>query len=105
MSVRRLIVQHRSLRLVVLELPVAQASDPLTDLRPRLDVHAVDAGLQPRAQPTLVELPDVNHPMVPCVVQPGLPAPGGEPLRAADDNVEGLLAGTATRANKHACDE
>jgi hypothetical protein len=31
--------------------------------------------------------------MVLGVVQPDLPAPGGEPLRAADNNVEGLLPG------------
>jgi hypothetical protein len=43
--------------------------------------------------------------MVPGVVQPDLPAPGGEPPRAADNNVEGLIARTVGRANKRTCDK
>jgi hypothetical protein len=43
--------------------------------------------------------------MVPGVVQPDLPAPGGQPMRAADNHVEGLLARTVGRANKRTCDK
>jgi hypothetical protein len=78
-----LIYREWLLRLVVLELPVAQAPEPLTDLLPRLGLHAGDAGLQLCAQLTLIELPDINHQMVPGVAQTDLPAPGCEPLRAA----------------------
>jgi hypothetical protein len=53
----------------------------------------------------LGELLNVNHQVMPGVVQPDLPASGCEPLRAADKDVEGLPAGTVWRADEHACDE
>jgi hypothetical protein len=56
-------------------------------------------------RPALIELLNINHQMVPGVVQPDLTAPGGEPLRAADNHVEGLLARTVGRANKRTCDK
>jgi hypothetical protein len=67
--------------------------------------HTADARLQPCAQLTLGELLNVHHQVRRGVVQADLPAPGCEPLRAADTNVEGLLARTVWRANEHACDE
>ena len=93
-------------RLVVLELPVAEASEPLTDLPPRIGLHAADARLQPGAQFRRGELLNVNHQVIPGVVAarragqaPARDLPHGHLARLAQEfDRKPTVAGSGGRA-------
>lgn len=59
---------------VVLELPLPQASEPLAELRPAVRLRVVNSGCQPRSEGALIELVEVDHNVVPGVVDAADPA-------------------------------
>lgn len=91
---------------VVLELPVTKASEPLADLRPVGRLRFVNSGCKPISERALIELIEIDYNVVPGVVDTAGPAGGsGQPLWRAYGDVEGFFAGRIRRTDDEAREE